>query len=253
MKTDDPDYLPTNLLATSGFVNAAYPQTRRDVLFNGLKALRRIHGGRAWEDWQSVLNAFTMLTEEIVDELKAKNVLPPEVDFRSVDTGKGTPFQKRFLPRWESYEALLGGNHKDLSKGERGNLRELVKNPAILVWHAGLAPHRQRQMVHPNRIITAWKAANRSGSEEAATPTLPKLQQRVIHEQDDALAESKKRIKELQKQLEDHDWDAAQEIDQLTTALLRKLKTRSAREQAMLLKRLSDSLGFADVLKVLGR
>ena len=38
----------------------------------------------------------------------------------------------------QSYEALLGANHKSLSKAERGNLRELVKNPAILVWHAGL-------------------------------------------------------------------------------------------------------------------
>ena len=50
------------------------------------------------------------------------------------------------------------------------------------------------------------------------------------------------RIAEYQKQLEDHDRDAAQELDQLTTALLKKLKTRDA-----------DSLGFAGPLKVLRR
>jgi hypothetical protein len=37
------------------------------------------------------------------------------------------------------------------------------------------------------------------------------------------------RIAEYQKQLEDHDRDAAQELDQLTTALLKKLKTREPR------------------------
>ena len=251
--TDDTNHVPTNLLATSGFVNATYPQNKRDVLLNGLRGLRRIHAGRGWEDWLAVLNAFTMLTEEVVAELQAKKLLPPDVDFRSVDTSKGTPFQKRFLPRWEAYEALLGGNHKDLSKGERGNLRELVKNPAILIWHAGLAPHRQRQMAHPNRVITAWKSANRSGTEEALKPTLAKTQQRIILEQDGALAESNKRISALQKQFEDHDWNAAQELDQLTTALVKKLKTRTAREQAAPLKQLGESLGFADMLKVLGR
>ena len=249
----DPDYVPTNLLATSGFVNAAYPQTRRDVLLNGLRGLRRIHAGRGWEDWLSVLGAFTMLTEEVVDELHSRGIVAKDCDFRSVDTTKGTPFQQRFLPRWESYEALLGGNHKPLSKAERGNLRELVKSPQILVWHAGLAPHRQRQMVHPNRVITAWKAANRSGSEEAAKPTLAKLQARVILEQDDTIAAKNRRITELSQQLEDHDWNAAQELDALVRSLSKKLKTRNAREQAMLLRRLADDMGFADVLTVLSR
>ena len=250
---DDPDYVPANLLATSGFVNAAYPQGKRDILLNGLRGLRRIHAGRAWEDWLSVLGAFTMLTEEVVTELQTKEILGPDCDFRSVDTTKGSPFQRRFLPRWEDYEALLGSNHKSLSKAERGNLRELVKNPAILVWYAGLAPHRQRQMMHPNRVITAWKAANRSGAEEAAKPTLAKAQQRIILEQDDTIAVRNKRIAEYQKQLEDHDWNAAQELDQLTTALLKKLKTRSALEQAKLIKRIANDLGFADVLAVLSR
>ena len=55
---------------------------------------------------------------------------------------------------------------------------------------------------------------------------MPQLQQRIILEQDDTFAVKNRRITELSKQLEDHDWDAAQELDELTGALLKKLRTR---------------------------
>ena len=243
--------VPLSTLA--GFVGASYSQTKRAVLMNGLRGLRRVQANRAWEDWLSVLNAFTVLTEDCVTELKESGSLDAAVDFRSVDTAKGSPFQRSFLPRWERFEALLGANHKPLTKGERGNLRELVKNPKVLVWYAGLKPERQRQLTHPNRIILGWKSANRSPSDEATKPSLPATQQRIISALDDDLAETKKRVTELQSKLDDHDWNAAAEIDQLVNALTTKLRTRTASEQFALLETLAQTMGFADIIKSLAR
>src|SRR5262249_58813861 len=92
------DDIPASVL--QDFVPADYPKNRRNVLVEGLRALLRIHRQRGWEDWLSVLNAFTLITQEVCAEIG-------EADFRNVDTGRGSPFQTRFLPRWQQYEALL--------------------------------------------------------------------------------------------------------------------------------------------------
>src|SRR5262245_47977900 len=103
----------------------AYVMTSKDLMLLGTYASKRAavaarakywkeRADRGWEDWQSLLQAFTLLTEDIVDELKAEEMIDEGVDFRTISTEKGSSFQKRFLPRWESYEALLGANHKPL-------------------------------------------------------------------------------------------------------------------------------------------
>ena len=246
--------MPDDVDILKDFVSDNCSEPKRQVLRNGLHGLRRIHANRAWEDWLTVLQAFTAITEDIINELKASGDLDDTVDIvdiHNVDTSKGSPFQRRFLPRWEKYEALLGGNQKPLTKSERANLRELVKTPAVLTWYNGLTDHRQRQLTHPNRVIAAWKAANRSGADEETKPSLAKTQQRVILDQE--LTETRQHIALLQSALEDHDWNAASEINDVAQALIRKLRSRSAREQAAVIRMLADDLGFGDALALLTR
>ena len=243
--------MPDDVDILKDFVSDNCSEPKRQVLRNGLHGLRRIHANRAWEDWLTVLQAFTAITEDIINELKASGDLDHTVDIHNVDTSKGSPFQRRFLPRWEKYEALLGGNQKPLTKSERANLRELVKTPAVLTWYNGLTDHRQRQLTHPNRVIAAWKAANRSGADEETKPSLAKTQQRVILDQE--LTETRQHIALLQSALEDHDWNAASEINDVAQALIRKLRSRSAREQAAVIRMLADDLGFGDALALLTR
>lgn len=156
--------LPADVLLD--FVPADYPQNKRAILIEGLYCLQRIHQQRGYDDWLGLLAAFTLITQEVCAELH-------EPDFRNVRTAKGTPFQTRFLPRWERYEALLPGNCKPLSRAERGNLRDLVRHPEILEWRAAQGEHIQRGMTHPNRLINTWKAQQRAKTAKpvAAKPT----------------------------------------------------------------------------------
>jgi hypothetical protein len=101
----DPDYFPRNVLQS--FVPGHCPERKRSVLYNGLRGLKRVQADRAWEDWQMILNAFYIITEDVAAEVNEPNP-------RNVDTSKGSPFQRKFLARWEQFEALLGGNHKPL-------------------------------------------------------------------------------------------------------------------------------------------
>ena len=145
-------------------------------------------------------------------------------------------------------------NDKPLTKAERFNLRELVRNSAILMWYAGLAPHKQRQLTHPNRIIVAWKAANRSATGDDAKPSLAKTQQRIILQQDEEIAGHKQRVTTMQALLEDRDWKAAEHIEDKVAALGKELRTRNAGEQVRAVRLLADRLGItADLLKLLMR
>jgi hypothetical protein len=82
----DQDNVPLSILR--GFVPANYSQTKGAVLCNELRALKRIHGNRVWEDWLCLLHAFALLTKEIATEVGEK-------DPRNVNTTKGSPFQRR--------------------------------------------------------------------------------------------------------------------------------------------------------------
>jgi hypothetical protein len=222
------------------FVPANYPQTKRNILIEALRGLKRIHQQREWEDWQSVLAAFTLITEEVAAEIG-------EPDIRNVDSGKGSPFQTRFLPRWERFEALLGGNFKPLSRGERSYLRELVKHPEALEWRGKREPHQQRGLTHPNRVITAWRAATRDKNPDAK-PSLATTQQRVIVEQDEKLELHRKTITDLRAQLDDHEWNYDDEVGELLLTLATKIKNRSTTDQITALAVLLKALGWSNEL-----
>jgi hypothetical protein len=62
-----------------------------------------------------------------------------------------------FGRNWFLYESGVGSNHKPLSKQERWALRLLMTNPQIHAWRASLDDELQRQLTHPNTVVTKWK------------------------------------------------------------------------------------------------
>jgi hypothetical protein len=233
MNTDESVKLPANVL--HDFVPADYPQRKREILINGLVSLRNIHRQREFEDWRMLLAAFELITQEVCAELN-------EPDFRAVLTKKGTPFQKRFQPRWERYEALLPGNYKPLSRSERGNLRELVRHPEILEWRTTLAENKQRGMTHPNRLVTAWKASQRDQKDPDAAEESPT--DRIIKDLDQRIEDDAKLIDKLKSVIDEHEWNSNEAIGEIITTLAFKMRNQSIHERVTTTEKLLRALGW---------
>jgi hypothetical protein len=160
MHTDDTaprDALLAFLGKIEGLRVKTYPESRLQVLMNGLASFRRIQSGRRdFAHWRTLYDAYLVLTMDTLAELQAKGEIPDSVTYRDVDTTKGSPFQRVFLPRWEAFENLVP-NVKALTKVERKILRELVREPKILAWREAIAPERQWALTHPYRLIEAYR------------------------------------------------------------------------------------------------
>ena len=87
----------------------------------------------------------------------------------------------------QAFEVWLNRNSKfrdGITKQERNDLMRCVENlPAVEAFHAGLPPHRQRQMNHPTSTLRAWKNAQATHEREAA------LEQAEARSRDSATAD----------------------------------------------------------------
>ena len=120
---------------------------RQRIKDNGLQCLGRLHGDQTWEDWQGVIAAMEIITEEALAAVDAAAWDPD--NRRAV---------KEFNCRWDAYESAVGANHKPLSKQERWACREVMTNPALAAYRASLTGPEKRRLNHPNTVINKFRA-----------------------------------------------------------------------------------------------
>jgi len=146
---------PARTSAAEATASAPTPTDKREqdrILASGRDCLRRIKNDQTYEDWRGIGAALMVITQQTLDELE-------EDEWDGGDKNMVHVFNRK----WSLYESDVGSNHKPLSKQERWALRLLMTNPEIHAWRASLDSELQRQMIHPNTVVTKWKR-------EAKTP-----------------------------------------------------------------------------------
>jgi hypothetical protein len=167
-------------------------ERKERVKAHGRDCLRRVKGDATWEDWLGIGAAMMDITEEALAEVGV-----------AVWDGNNKRLTKEFTRRWEEYEASAaepGSNEKPLSKQERWALREVMTNPEIGIWRAGLDGPNRRKLNHPNRVIDRWKRATQTSDREPKKPS-PSMSE-ALKERGKVIAEQDARIKELEEELE---------------------------------------------------
>ena len=232
---DDTDDDNTPQLSLGDFVDSNYPERKRRILEKGLRCLWNIHQQRDWSYWSGTINAARIIAEEVCSRHKLD--LGPDLD-----TGKGSVFQTRFLPRWEKYEDLARArsNHPPISSGERSFMLFLIKNPEALRWRENQLPQRQRKMLHPSSVVAGYRAALRE--QEAEKTLTPK--DRLISELDQRHESDAKTIRELKRRLDDHEWDHRDEVTQLIATLTVKLRNHKVDDQVFAIEQMLANLGW---------
>ena len=123
---------------------------KQNILDRSLEAQRRIKGGQTWTDWIAIAEAVRLITDDVLVETGAPDI--------QADT-----FKKAFGKAWRKHESLVANekNYREITRQEIHDLRTILDKPEIGAWRATLEQKRQRRLLHPRTVISAWKAAER--------------------------------------------------------------------------------------------
>jgi hypothetical protein len=138
---------------------------RRDQVAR--EAYTRLKRGQTYEDWRSVGEKLSDITEEVMAEQGLTQWDPND-----------KKLVREVAGRFEAWERQIS-NEPPMHKSERHNLRELMTNPIYHTWYMTLPGPERRRLNHPTAIIAKYKRAHlvkkKSDDELGGGPKLEKL------------------------------------------------------------------------------
>lgn len=158
-------------------------------------AWKRLKADKSWSDWLAVAEGLSIIQHIAMREA-------------GTNKNRGARYNEALTPLLETYGV------GDMPRIERHYALEVMKHRAeIEVWRSTLTPIQQRKLNHPHSVLRSWKAAMSAQAAEVE-PKEPKPTVRAaLHEAEDRESELVAKVKRLERQIAQADFDRAGVID----------------------------------------